>query len=119
MRAFRDESGENLDWFFEQWVYMSGHPDLRVTKSWDEGRKLLTLTVEQTQKVTDQVPLFRLPLTVEFGNLRTVDGAPPEDRVAPGVAAYTGWSFDILVYKARQDFYFNLPAEPRMILFDK
>jgi aminopeptidase N len=66
MRAFRDASGENLDWFFEQWVYLSGHPDLRVTKQWDEPHKLLTLTVEQTQQVTDQVPLFRLPLTVEF-----------------------------------------------------
>jgi aminopeptidase N len=28
MRCFREASGENVDWFFEQWVYMAGHPDL-------------------------------------------------------------------------------------------
>jgi aminopeptidase N len=101
MRAFRDASGENLDWFFQQWIYLAGHPDLRVTKYWDAGRKLLTLTVEQTQKVTEAVPLFRLPLDVEF----TCEGQPQQYR--------------ILVDKQRQDFYFSLPSDPQMVLVDK
>jgi aminopeptidase N len=101
MRAFRDASGQNLDWFFQQWVYLAGHPDLKVTQSWDEQRKLETLSVEQTQKVADLVPLFRLPLEVEF-----TCGAAPH-------------SYRILVDKQRQDFYFSLPAAPQMTLFDK
>jgi aminopeptidase N len=101
MRACREASGENTDWFFEQWVYLSGHPDLKVTKAWDAARGLLTLKVEQTQQVTDQVPLFRLPLEVEI--------ACPEKTEL----------YKIVVAQQSQEFYFKLPSAPLMVLFDK
>lgn len=101
MRAFREASGENTDWFFEQWVYLSGHPDLKVTKSWDSARGMLTLKVEQTQKVTDQVPLFRLPLDIEIACAEKTE------------------TYRILVSQPSEQFYFKLPSAPQMILFDK
>ena len=64
-RAFEEETGRNLSWFFDQWVYHGGHPELRVTRSWDDGARTLVLTVEQVQEVTEVTPLFRIPLTFE------------------------------------------------------
>jgi len=64
-RAFEEETGRNLSWFFDQWVYHGGHPELRVTRSWDDGTRTLVLTVEQVQEVTEVTPLFRIPLTFE------------------------------------------------------
>jgi aminopeptidase N len=67
-RAFEEETGRNLSWFFDQWVYHGGHPELRVTRSWDEGARTLVLTVEQVQVVDAVTPLFRIPVALEVAS---------------------------------------------------
>ena len=67
-RAFEEETGRNLSWFFDQWVYHGGHPELRVTRSWDEGARTLVLTVEQVQEVDAVTPLFRIPVALEVAS---------------------------------------------------
>ncbi len=101
MRTVRETTGENLDWFFEQWAFLAGHPKFKVSDSWDAPGGTLHLHVEQTQKAEGLVPVFRVPLDVEF----TWDGGTRTQR--------------ILIDSAAQDFYFSLPAEPRMVIFDK
>lgn len=101
MQAVKEVTGENLDWFFEQWVYMAGHPDLTVSKRWDPGTGVLTLNVKQTQKVDGLVPLFRLPIDVEV----TTDKAVKQ--------------FGLLVSKDDEDFHFKVDGEPKMVIFDK
>ncbi len=64
--AVREATGQSLGWFFEQWVRKAGFPELRVTRAWDADRKVLTLTVEQTQELKDETPLFTVPLDVEI-----------------------------------------------------
>jgi aminopeptidase N len=64
--AMEEESGQDLSWFFEQWVYGSGVPRLAVKHAYDKDAGLLTITVEQTQPVTDVRPLFRTPVDVEI-----------------------------------------------------
>jgi aminopeptidase N len=100
-KTVKRTTGENLDWFFEQWVYLAGHPKLRVSKSWDPQTNMLTLTIKQTQKVDGLVPLFRLPMDIEI----TCDEKTETYRV--------------LVDKADQDFHFNVPSSPRMVIVDK
>src|SRR5207247_10764232 len=48
-QAVLDATGENLDWFWSQWIYDAGHPRLGVTAAYDTASRKLTLTVKQTQ----------------------------------------------------------------------
>ncbi len=65
--AMEEASGKDLTWFFNQWVYMAGHPKLDVKPVWDPASKKLRLTVTQTQKGDGLTPsVFRLPMDVEF-----------------------------------------------------
>ena len=54
--------GDNLEWFFNQWIYRSGHPVVDVTWSWDERTGEVTILLRQTQP---QEP-FRLDVTLAF-----------------------------------------------------
>ncbi|MBK7935375.1 MAG: M1 family metallopeptidase [Acidobacteria bacterium] len=64
--AMEQASGQDLDWFFDQWVYHSGAPRLSVTSKYSAAKKTITITVTQTQKADAIVPAaFRLPLEFE------------------------------------------------------
>ena len=54
--------GEDLEWFFDQWIYRAGHPVVEVTWSWDERNGEVSVLLSQTQP---QEP-FRLPVTLAF-----------------------------------------------------
>lgn len=64
-RAFEEESGLHLGWFFDQWVYLPGHPVLKVTAKPDREAGVLRLDLEQTQATDGATPVFTLPLDVE------------------------------------------------------
>ncbi len=51
-------SGKELDWFFEQWIYRAGRPELRY--AWKSQGTQLTLRMLQTQSGEG----FRLPLAL-------------------------------------------------------
>jgi aminopeptidase N len=98
-KVIRETTGENLDWFFEQWAYLTGHPKLRVTKSWENGT--LTLNIEQTQKIENLTPVFRLPMDIE---------------ITTGKETTT---HRILVDQNNQSFSFEVPSRPLMVIVDK
>ena len=76
-QAVLDATGENLDWFWSQWVYDAGHPRYAVTAAYDTSARKLTLTVKQTQtdsaKADSTGPAFetpkafRMPVTIRVG----------------------------------------------------
>ncbi len=101
MRAVRETTGENLDWFFEQWAFLAGHPKFKVSKSWDKDARVLTLKVEQTQKAGGLVPVFRVPVEVEI--------------------AWEGGreTHSITIEDAAESYHFQVPVEPKMVIFDK
>jgi aminopeptidase N len=66
-RAMEDAAGRDLNWFFDQWVFAAGYPELFVT--WKAGaRGTVTVTVRQKQntrlKDHEATPLFRVGLDV-------------------------------------------------------
>jgi aminopeptidase N len=76
-QAVLDATGENLDWFWDEWLYQAGYPELTVTATYDSAGSRLTLQVKQTQVDTataDSTGLrfvtpavFRMPLTIRVG----------------------------------------------------
>jgi aminopeptidase N len=70
-------TGENLDWFWSEWVYSAGYPALTVAAAYDSAAHALRLTVEQTQRDTlkpekngvqfDVPQVFRMPVSVRVG----------------------------------------------------
>ena len=48
-RAIADATGQDLGWFFDQWVYQAGHPEFAVRATWDSAGGTLSLAVAQTQ----------------------------------------------------------------------
>ena len=61
-RAFEETTGLALTWFFEQWIFKAGHPDIKASYEWVDEKKQAKLTITQKQKTDDLIPLFRLPL---------------------------------------------------------
>jgi len=70
-------TGENLDWFWSEWVYGAGYPKLDVTAAYDSTAHAVSLHVRQTQEDTlkpgpDSVRfhvarVFRMPVTIRAG----------------------------------------------------
>ena len=61
--AFEEVSGEDLNWFFNQWFLNSGHPVLEVTHKVDASKNTLVLTVKQLQNF-NEFPIYKLPVDV-------------------------------------------------------
>lgn len=73
-QAFLQATGENLAWFWEEWVYQAGFPEFLVSATWDSAQATVTVNVKQQQRDTlpadssgfrYSVPeVFRMPVTV-------------------------------------------------------
>ena len=99
-RACEEETGRNLSWFFDQWVYHGGHPELKVTRTWDENAKSLVLTIEQVQDVDALTPSFRLPLTLEV------------------VAGGKRFRLPLDLHGRKETIHVPLPTRPRYVALD-
>ncbi len=61
--AFEEITGEDLNWFFNQWFLNKGIPDLVIEQYISEKNKEVVLTVSQAQDLTS-TPLYRLPVEI-------------------------------------------------------
>ncbi len=99
--AIEEATGQNLYWFFDEWVYKAGHPVFDLKYTWDETSKLVALSVRQTQKMDSLTGVFRMPVDVE---ITTPSGS-------------TLHHLQILT----KDTIYTLPADarPLLVVFDK
>ncbi|MBL4756026.1 MAG: M1 family metallopeptidase, partial [Flavobacteriales bacterium] len=63
--AFEKITGEDLNWFFNQWFLSSGHPDLIISQEYVDSTQQVLLTISQAQDM-ESTPLYRLPLEVDI-----------------------------------------------------
>jgi hypothetical protein len=63
-QTIEDVSAQDLDWFFDEWVYKAGYPQYQWgwTSTPQGGQTLVNISVKQTQTVSDIIPIFNMPL---------------------------------------------------------
>jgi aminopeptidase N len=64
MKAVKEATGQNMDWFFEQYIFAPGHPVFDVSFSWDEEESKGKLSVRQVQDTTKGVPIYKIPVII-------------------------------------------------------
>lgn len=60
--AMEEASGLDLNWFFNQWYYGAGHPQLNMSYKWDDATKTEYVYIAQTQ----DGQIFKLPMAVDI-----------------------------------------------------
>jgi aminopeptidase N len=97
--ACEDVSGEDLNWFFNQWFYASGHPQLNITYHFDDASKSQIVNIEQVQDFS-KTPLYKLPLKIDL----YVDGKVETHKVN--------------VTEAISSYAFNVTSKPSLVNVD-
>lgn len=112
-QAVLDATGENLSWFWDQWVYQSGYPRFSVTAAYDTTAGTLSLRVQQTQTDSTIKPdstglryttpsAFRMPVTIRVGT-------------AKGDVTYNTW----IEQRDQTISVGGLPSAPTYVVFDE
>lgn len=60
--AFEEVSGKDLNWFFNQWYFRDGHPELSIHYEWDDTTKQQKVILSQNQKSD----VFILPMKIDI-----------------------------------------------------
>jgi aminopeptidase N len=98
--AFEDLTGEDLNWFFNQWFYSQGHPDLKVEYDYDPDKQAVIVVVEQRQNPENMPPIFQLPVAIdvyEKGEMKR---------------------HEVTINQRKQTFSFPATTDPDLIVFD-
>ncbi len=101
VNAIRATTGQELGWFFREWVFLAGHPDYRVETSYNAPTKSEKLVVTQTQQANGVTPIFDMPIDLAFYG---ANGEREEIQVRD--------------HQQRQEFDVPLKFEPRWVDFD-
>ena len=59
MKTVKEVTGRNMDWFFDQFIFLPGHPVFEVTSDWDAEAGEIRLHVTQVQSRDHGVPIYR------------------------------------------------------------
>jgi aminopeptidase N len=112
-RAVEEATGRSMARFFEEWVYGAGHPEFKVTYSWDDEHTMARVAVSQEQARDGKGTVFHAPVEIAFAVPRN-EGARAED---PDVKVDVV-SFRVSLEEADQTLYFPLARRPLMVRFD-
>jgi len=101
--AFEEVTGEDLNWFWNQWYYAGGYPELKIEYSYDASAKKVKMKVDQTQDFS-ATSLFKIPVAVDiyYG-----EGANKKVRREK-----------IWVTRASEEFTFASDEKPMLVNFD-
>ncbi len=59
--AFEEITGEDLNWFFQQWFTASGHPSLEISQREENGEVIVSILQKQD---LSKFPIFKLPVQI-------------------------------------------------------
>lgn len=61
--AFEDVSGRDLNWFFNQWYFGSGHPEVSIDYLYNDAAGNVKVIIKQNQK---SGKIFTLPIAIDI-----------------------------------------------------
>jgi aminopeptidase N len=96
-KAFEEITGEDLNWFFNQWFLAPGHPILQAEHTYTNGK----VTLKVWQKQTAPSPIYQLPLSVDIW----VKG---QKR-----------NYQVLLDKTYQEFKWDAAQRPELVYIDR
>ncbi len=64
MKTVKEVTGQNMDWFFEQFIFRPGHPVFEVHSKWDKASGEIRMHVNQVQDREHGVPIYRTPVQI-------------------------------------------------------
>ena len=98
--AFEKVTGEDLNWFFNEYYLSPGHPVVNINYTYSDESNAEFVSIEQTQDTTTSTPVFRLPIDVDV---------------------YSGGEtkrYRVVMNKAKQTFSFPAYTKPDLINVD-
>lgn len=63
--AFEEITGQDLNWFWNQWYFGNGHPVLKIDYKYDDTKGKVLVIIEQTQATGK---IFKLPFAIDIYN---------------------------------------------------
>lgn len=97
--AFEEVTGEDLNWFFNQWFFKPGHPDLLISYYYNDSLKKQMLRIQQTQDLTKN-PVYKLPLSVDIYSNNKIE------------------RHEIVINDSIQEFFFDVSQRPDLVNVD-
>ena len=101
IRSVKTVTGQNIDWFFDEWLFKPGHPVFDLRSEWDEARKILRLKVVQVQDFSRGVPVFKMPVAVKIST-------------PSGTSSKKVW-----IREREETFDFSAASRPLLVRFDE
>ena len=97
--AFEEVTGQDWNWFFNQWFLSAGHPEILVTDSFSVENKTLYVKINQNQN-EKYTPIYKIPTYIDV----YVNGKAQRKS--------------IVLAEKEQVFSFELSQAPQSIVFD-
>jgi aminopeptidase N len=101
MKTVKDVTGQNMDWFFDQFIFRPGHPVFEVRSEWDSGTGEVRIHVSQVENRDHGVPIYRMPVRI-------------------GIVTPTGKRIEeVWIEEEQETFAFRSPEKPLLVRFDE
>ena len=97
--AFEKVTGEDLNWFFNEWFLSPGHPDLEIESDYATATGKEVVHIKQVQDFS-KTPLFKIPMYIDL----YVNGKVDREKIT--------------ITKADETFEFTASSKPDLVNVD-
>jgi len=101
MKVVKEVTGQNMDWFFDQFIFKPGHPVFEISYNYYSERGSIALKIKQTQDQSIGTPMYKLPVQI---GITTTEGKNIQE---------------IWITKKEETFFLPTDTKPLLVRFDE